>query len=279
VGQPPFISRRARFERIGSTNDVVRGWLAAGEAEVCLAVADEQTAGRGRSGHVWSAPPGHGLLLTAGFRPTYLAADQAWRLAATVSLAMTEAAETVAGLAAGTIRLKWPNDLVVEADGAVRKLAGVLGETEALGSADPRAVVGIGINADWPAADFPPGLADAMTSLSEVAGRSVDGKGLLDAFLVRLEARHTDLREGAFDVAAWTARQLTDGRHVRLDLPDGASTVVLALGVDPASGGLRVAAEPGGPERTVLTGEIEHLRLAAAPSGADRSPTPPPARV
>ena len=62
---------------------------------------------------------------------------------------MADAAEEVAGLAPGTIRLKWPNDLVVEGDGGVRKLAGVLGETDGLGTDDPRAVVGIGINADW----------------------------------------------------------------------------------------------------------------------------------
>ena len=52
---------------------------------------------------------------------------------------MADAAERLAGLAAGTIRLKWPNDLVVEGDdGAVRKLAGVLGETEGLGTDDVR---------------------------------------------------------------------------------------------------------------------------------------------
>ena len=49
---------------------------------------------------------------------------------------------------------------------AVRKLAGVLGETDGLGTADPRVVVGIGVNADWAAADFPPDLAASMTSLS-----------------------------------------------------------------------------------------------------------------
>ena len=57
----------------------------------------------------------------------------------------------------------------------IRKVAGVLGETEGLGTADPRVVVGLGINADWRAADFPPELADSMTSLREAShGRPVD---------------------------------------------------------------------------------------------------------
>ena len=70
--------------------------------------------GRGRSGRTWIAPPGRALLLSLGFRPTWLAPGHAWRLAATVSLAMADAAEEAAGLRDRAIRLKWPNDLVIE---------------------------------------------------------------------------------------------------------------------------------------------------------------------
>jgi biotin-(acetyl-CoA carboxylase) ligase len=171
----PFLSRQERFASVGSTNDVIRGWLAEGTPEVCLALADEQTAGRGRNGRAWQAPIGTGLLCSIGFRPAWLAPDRAWRLAAIVSLAMADAAEEVAGLPDRAIRLKWPNDLVVELSGLagvrltnaagaeavrlldapldIRKLGGVLGETSGLGTADPRVVVGLGLNADWPAAD------------------------------------------------------------------------------------------------------------------------------
>ncbi len=111
-----FLARQERFARIGSTNDAVRAWLAAGTPEVCLAVADEQTAGRGRAGRTWVAPPGAALLLSVGFRPAWLAPAHAWRLAAVVSLAMADAAEELAGLRDRAIRLKWPNDLVMEED-------------------------------------------------------------------------------------------------------------------------------------------------------------------
>ena len=60
-----FLARQEQFAVVGSTNDVVRGWLAAGTPEVCLAVADEQTAGRGREGRTWVAPAGDALLLVA----------------------------------------------------------------------------------------------------------------------------------------------------------------------------------------------------------------------
>jgi BirA family biotin operon repressor/biotin-[acetyl-CoA-carboxylase] ligase len=299
----PFLSRQQRFASLGSTNDVARAWLADGTPEVCLVVADEQTAGRGRNGRSWTAPAGRALLLSLGFRPTGLPADRAWQLAAIVSLAMADAAEATAGLPDGAIRLKWPNDLVIEMTGpsapllgeltperareildappAARKLAGVLGETEGLGetgglgSADPRVVVGLGINADWPAAEFPDDLAATMTSLHDASGgRPIDLAMLLDAFLTRLEVRHAALVAGRFDVADWTSRQLTNGRPVRLDLPDGTSEVVIAAGVDARSGALLVADAPGGPERPVLSGEIVHLRLAERAPDLDPDPAP-----
>jgi BirA family biotin operon repressor/biotin-[acetyl-CoA-carboxylase] ligase len=258
-----FLSRHERFRSVPSTNDIVRNWLIAGTAEVCLAVADEQTAGRGRSGRSWVAPSGAALLLSLGFRPNYLAADRLWRLAAVVSLAMADAAEEVAGLAIGKLRLKWPNDLVVEVGGGLRKIAGVLGETEGVGSADQLAVVGIGVNADWPRADFPTELADSMTSLSEASGRPIDTDQLLEAFLLRLEPRVLALRDGHFDVAGWHDRQVTTGRMVRLEASGGDAEELRAVGVDGASGALLVEdpADPGA-EREVLAGEIVHVRLA-----------------
>ena len=277
----PVVRRQERFGSVGSTNDVVRDWLAAGEPEICVAVANEQTAGRGRGGRTWSAPAGRGLLLSLGFRPTWLSPNRVWRLAATVSLAMADAAEEAAGLPVGSIRLKWPNDLVVAVDAAgrgldplevaaangvatIRKLGGVLGETDGLGTDDPRAVVGIGLNADWPAADFPPELLATMTSLRAAAGeRPIDRFGLVDAFLARLEARVAALHGGDFDAAGWIDRQVTTGRRIDLLLPDGTTEIVVATGVDAVSGALRIAdaAQPD-EERSIVVGEIVHVRLA-----------------
>ena len=259
---PPFISRQERFDVIGSTNDVVRGWLAEGTPEVCVAVADRQTAGRGRNGRPWLAPAGAALLVSLGFRPSWLHPERVWRLAATVSLAMADAAEKVAGLPNGAIALKWPNDLYTKE--RPRKLAGVLGETDGLGGQDPHAVIGIGVNADWPAETFPPELAGTMTSLREVAnGRPIDPALLLDAFLTRLEVGIDALRGGRFDLAGWTGRQLTTGREIELEQPGGRRRQHLALGVDAESGGLVVedpAATSG--ERILHVGEVRQVRLA-----------------
>jgi BirA family biotin operon repressor/biotin-[acetyl-CoA-carboxylase] ligase len=246
---------------VGSTNDVVRAWLAAGEREVCLAVADVQTAGRGRAGRAWTARPGAALLLSIGFRPTWLAPEQTWRLAAIASLAMAEAAEAAIGLAPQTIRLKWPNDLVVESTLGVRKLGGLLGETEGLGGPDPRAVVGIGVNADWSPDEFPPDLRGAMTSLREIAGTTVDREAILSAFVGRLDATASELRAGTFDAAGWANRQVTTGRDVVLSWPDGSTHTRRGLGVDESSGALIVSDDDRG-RRLVVSGEIVHVRMA-----------------
>jgi BirA family biotin operon repressor/biotin-[acetyl-CoA-carboxylase] ligase len=260
----PFLSRQERFTVVGSTNDVVRGWLAEGTPEVCLAVADRQTAGRGRNGRTWAGQAGTTLLLSLGFRPRWLGPGRVWRLAATVSLAMADAAEEVAGLPDRAIWLKWPNDLYAAgADLQPRKVAGVLGETDGLGGRDPRAVIGIGVNADWPASTFPPELASTMTSLREAShGRPIDLALLLDGFLSRLEVRVEALRGGRFDLADWTERQLTTGRDVELERPDGARDRHRALGVDAESGGLVVedTTSPTG-ERVVHVGEVRRVRL------------------
>lgn len=263
---PSFLSRSERLTAAPSTNDVVAGWLADGVAEVCVAVADEQTAGRGRMGRTWVAPPGTSLLASLGFRPAWIPPDRAWRIAATVSLAMADAAEDVAGLPDRTVRLKWPNDLVAvdPAGGAPLKLGGVLGEAAGIGTDDPCVVVGIGVNAGWGASDFPPDLAATMTSLSVLGGgRPVAIDDLLAGFLARLEPRIEALRDGQFDVSDWTARQLVRHTPVRLvhgtDPDDGED--VTAIGVDPITGALVVEdpAMPGG-ERLVHAGEILHLR-------------------
>jgi BirA family biotin operon repressor/biotin-[acetyl-CoA-carboxylase] ligase len=255
---PGFISRQERFAVVGSTNDVVRGWLADGASEVCLAVAESQSAGRGRDGRTWTAPAGAALLLSLGFRPAWLRPEHIWRLAAVTSVAMAEAGEEIAALPSGTIALKWPNDLVVEAGDGVLKLAGVLGETDGLGTDDPRAVIGIGVNGDWPRAGFPADLSDSMTSLRELGARPIDHDALLEAFLDRLGASVCDLRDGRFDGPGWSARQVTTDRDVELIDADGSRVTVRATGVDTESGALLVAG------RSVLVGEIAHVRLTRA---------------
>jgi BirA family biotin operon repressor/biotin-[acetyl-CoA-carboxylase] ligase len=256
-----FPSRIERLRAVDSTQRIVREWLEAGEAEVCVAVAAYQTAGRGRHDRDWVAPPGAALLLSVGFRPESLEALHSWRLAAVVALAMRDAAEAVAGLPDATLSLKWPNDIVADAsDGGLRKVAGVLGESTTSGDRLETAVVGIGVNTDWKMTDFPWAIAPTMTSLRELAGkRPIDNDQLLEAFLDRLEPRYEALVRGRFDAGGWSAAQRTTGRTVVVTMGDDTVTGKGA-GVDPETGALLVQ-----PELGVLTaidsGEVIRCRV------------------
>jgi BirA family transcriptional regulator, biotin operon repressor / biotin---[acetyl-CoA-carboxylase] ligase len=257
-----FLSRLERFESVDSTQRVVREWLDAGTPEVAIAVAAHQAAGRGRLGRSWVAPPGAALLLSAGFRPTGLPAGHGWRLAATVSLAMLDAAEEAAGLKDDTLWLKWPNDIVADApDGRLVKVAGVLGEAVGGGAEVESAVVGIGVNSDWPAELFPAELAESMSSLRELAGgRPISNDELLDAFLCRLEPRYEALRTGSFDAGGWSRRQRTTGRLVEVDAGDR-RLGGRAHGVDPETGALIV--EHDGQLERIASGEVVRCRIVA----------------
>ena len=123
--------------------------------------------------------------------------------------------------------------------------------------------MGLGVNADWRAADFPPDLAAGMTSLRELSGgRPVRPAVLLDAFIDRLEPRYEALRSGRFDAGGWSTRQRTTGSAVEVAATDGLVRGI-ATGVDPDTGALLV--ETDGSEVSVDTGEVVRCRVLEAP--------------
>lgn len=196
-----------------------------------MAVADHQTAGRGRLGRVWEAPPGANLLMTVLLRPP---PDVAAHLAvAAVALSGRDASATVAGVACG---LKWPNDLLVE-DG--RKLAGVLAETDGRGAV----AVGIGLNVAW----APDGAARL--------GADVARDDVLDALLSSLGGW---LDDGWAAVArSYRDACLTIGRRVRIELVDGEVFEGAAADVDDAG---RLLVETSVCLRTVDVADVTHVR-------------------
>jgi BirA family biotin operon repressor/biotin-[acetyl-CoA-carboxylase] ligase len=258
---PRFVSRLERFGRVASTQDIVRGWLADGTGEVCVAVADEQSAGRGRLDRSWRDRPGRALLVSAGFRPRALPMARAWRLPAVAAMAMLDEMTSRLGPDADRLALKWPNDIVAVHEGRVRKVAGVL----AAGVAEERrlasAVVGIGVNVDWPGDEFPPDLADAMWSLREASGgRHVDRDGLLAGWLTRLGPAYDSLTRGRFDAPRWASAQVTTGAEVEVD-GGGVCVRGTATGVDGVTGALLLRTAAGEAPRRVSLGEVVRCRV------------------
>jgi BirA family biotin operon repressor/biotin-[acetyl-CoA-carboxylase] ligase len=258
----------------GSTNADVMALARDGEREGVVVVADHQSAGRGRRDRTWVAPPGGSLLVSVLLRPP---AAVAGAVTMAAGLALAEAVEAVAGVAAG---LKWPNDLVADTPGGERKLAGMLAEadwpTGTTISAGYRApapadravvVVGVGVNVDWP--EVPAELAEVATALN-LLGATVDRADLLAGFLRRLDGRYEQLlggpvagvgavRGGDALVEEWRRRSVTLGRRVRVDL---GTDDVEGMAVDVTADGRLVVETAEGVRRTLAVGDVVHLRAA-----------------
>jgi BirA family biotin operon repressor/biotin-[acetyl-CoA-carboxylase] ligase len=138
--------RLAEHETLGSTNSEALAGLRAGEPGPLWIVAQRQTQGRGRRGRVWQSPEGN-LAASLLVRP-----DVALPVAATLGFVAALAVHrAVANCTSGlSLRLKWPNDVLVEG----RKLAGILLESEA-GAGGTGLAVGVGINAASAPQDTP----------------------------------------------------------------------------------------------------------------------------
>ncbi|HEX4081677.1 MAG TPA: biotin--[acetyl-CoA-carboxylase] ligase [Acidimicrobiales bacterium] len=260
MSPPPFGQVR-RLGVVGSTNAYLLGEARRGAPAGLVAVADHQTAGRGRLGRRWEAPPGSSLLLSVLLRPVLPAGDLHLCTAA-VALATASACRTVAGV---WPTVKWPNDLLVGDD----KLAGVLAEADAAAPGGPpgsvAVVVGVGCNVDWPG---PPDAGG--TCLADAAGRPVDREPLLQALLTelgpRVEALGTDDgRRGLGDELR--ARCRTLGQVVRVDLvgaaEGGAGTGdgIVGRAVDLTAEG-HLVVETGDGRQVVAAGDVVHLRPA-----------------
>lgn len=255
----------------GSTNADALALGRDGEPEGIVVVADHQTAGRGRLGRTWQAPPGASLLCTILLRP---AASFASATTMAVAVSAAEAVEELTGAAPG---LKWPNDLVWPGDGSMadRKLAGILAEVDwpasshiASGWREPRptdrlvVAVGIGINVAW-GDGVPDDLTEVAVALDHIVGadRAPGREQVLVAMLRRLDARYRDLASSPDAIdrlrLAWRERSATIGRRVRVDL--GADDVV-GTAVDVTAEGHLVVETLEGERRTIAVGDVVHLR-------------------
>jgi len=264
------------FERLDSTNRYLLDAARSGAPEGLVVVADHQTAGRGRLGRRWEAPPGRNLLVSVLLRPD-LAAGSRHLASAVVALAAADAIEVQSGVVP---TVKWPNDLLAGGGG---KLAGVLAETDLSGPGPPPVVVGVGMNVGWPGPDdeLPDELAGVATSLARLSARVVDREALLDSLLAALEPRVSALAgpSGCDAVAGELRRRCsTVGRRVRVELADGSfegtATDVTAEG--------HLVVDTGSGPRTVVAGDVVHLRTGdggtaggttgGTTGGTDRAP-------
>ncbi len=218
----------------GSTNDRARELAAAGAPHGTLVTASSQSAGRGRQGRSWSAPPGTSLLMSLLLRSPPL-------------LLPLIAAVAVCDVAGDEAQVKWPNDVVLGRGDPTRplaKLAGIL--TEGRPQAG-WAVLGIGLNVAVHLEELPIELRCTAATL----GCSPDAvEPTLEALLTALQRRLAEPIAASVD--AWRSRDALHGREIAWDSGRGR-----AQGID-GSGRLIVALGDGG-HTTLDAGEVHLL--------------------
>lgn len=149
-------------DEVGSTNDIAMDLGRRRYGHGTLVVADYQSAGRGRRGAEWVAPPGSCILMSILLRPDF--ARRYWaRITPAAALAVCLALESRAKLRP---QIKWPNDVYLNG----RKLGGILAEVDEDPQGGGFVVVGIGLNVHTDEDDFPPELRGVATSIAAGCG-------------------------------------------------------------------------------------------------------------
>ena len=234
------------FARVRSTNDAARGLADGGAPHGTLVLAEEQTAGRGRSGRAWASPPGVGVWMSMVARPASLPSPGLLPLL--VGLA---AAEAVDGFVRPAVtQVKWPNDLQL----AGRKVAGILCEGSWDGARPGSVVVGIGLNVLHVPGDFPDDVRQTATSLRIVAGwepPGVEVAGAVARAVARALRNPPSQLTGAM-LDALRRRDALEGRPIRVT--GAQETAGTALGVSPA--GALLLRDADGVLRTVTSGTV-----------------------
>jgi BirA family biotin operon repressor/biotin-[acetyl-CoA-carboxylase] ligase len=237
------------FEKIGSTSD----WLTREPvpANGCchIAIADEQTTGRGRRENRWASPKGAGLWLSLAWTFEKLP-ERLPGLTLAIGLALAEALKAL-GV---DIRLKWPNDLIVN-DG---KLGGILTEMQTQADRQRTAIVGIGINVDLPQqsiegieAERGTRVTDLKACLDPLPGRAALAARFIGAVIRGIRRFAT---EGlAADLDTWPRYDWLAGKRVTVEQDGRPAVSGMAWGID-ADGALLLRAS--GQVQRVLAGSV-----------------------
>ncbi|WP_157930830.1 biotin--[acetyl-CoA-carboxylase] ligase [Glycomyces xiaoerkulensis] len=232
----------------GSTNADLAEAARHGAEEGRILIAERQTRGRGRLDRSWESPIHAGLTMSMLLRPA--APPEQWgTLSLAAAVALEESLRAVAGV---SVRLKWPNDVLLEG----RKVCGILASVE-----DGAVVIGIGLNVSLTEAELP---APDATSLLLGGAATLDREKIAAAFLAHFAAVYRTWNEEgpSHVVARWREYSATLGRFIEVSFPNGRK--VAGTAVDIAEDGrlvVRRGEGEGGEEvLTVAAGDVVHLR-------------------
>jgi BirA family biotin operon repressor/biotin-[acetyl-CoA-carboxylase] ligase len=238
---PPLSERIHYFPRVTTTMDTARELARQGVPHASCVVAEHQTKARGRLNRKWESDPG-GLWITLILTPdTPPALAYLYNFAASLSLSLT--LETLFKL---DVRVKWPNDLLLEG----KKLAGLLSEIETRADMIRFLLVGIGINVN----NDPSSSAFEAISIGQALGRPVSRKKILAQFLQCFFDRIQDLNARNI-MGAWKQRTSTIGTRVRVETRN---QTIQGLAQDVDDAGTLWVKDSKGQDHPIIYGDCFH---------------------
>jgi BirA family biotin operon repressor/biotin-[acetyl-CoA-carboxylase] ligase len=215
LGKTKVIGRDIRvFEQTTSTNDIVEKLARDGVKEGVVVFAESQTKGRGRLGRKWISPARKGLWFSILLRPD-LRPQETTQLTVASATALRRAIQTETGLKP---EIKWPNDILIGG----KKVAGILTELNAELDKVRYVILGIGIDVNLDANEFPAELKKTATSLKIETGEAVSRAELAKAILRELDKDYSRVCGHFFaDVAEeWEENCVTIGKNVTVQIGD-----------------------------------------------------------
>lgn len=245
-----YIGRNTFFHNvIGSTNTEAKRLAEDGAEDGTLVVADQQTAGKGRRGRSWISPAGtnvyFSLLLKPDFNPS-----QAPMLTLVMALAVTQGIKEMAGNSADKVKIKWPNDVVING----KKVCGILTEMSVERDYIQYVVIGTGINVGLQ--DFAEEIKENASCLETELGMKISRSILIGKIMTAFE-KYYELFKSAGDLSElkqdYEMCLVNKGREVCVLDPKG-EYKGMALGIND-TGELLVELEDG-TTNAVYAGEV-----------------------
>lgn len=236
------------LDEVDSTNSEAERRIANGDPTPFVVLSRLQTVGRGRLGRVWHSPENGNLYASFAFRPQ-ISPSQMSLFTLWMGVNICECINSICRV---SCKVKWPNDLQIEG----KKVAGILTEARMEADIVLNVVLGIGLNVNSDAADWPEKLQAIASSLSQAAGQNFEINKLVPAIAGRIAIAYKQLAEGSHKAALkerWPRYDSLYDKTVVL-LQGEARISGIAKGID-ASGSL-VIERPDGTRYLARAGEV-----------------------